>query len=346
MRIRVATANMAGGARANTADPKKYLILGELLAGADLLALQEVIRCEDPLTGQVIRDDAERLKTESKRMRDYGYRSYFLPYLDSAQQPHPDKWNSDKFREWSEKGRVMEGTAILVKGGHLFSHQLYNDRPGLPWGQVLPWDVNKRMYFRGGRDTSPRTLLMARVQIGNRFVVFCSIHLSCLKEEDKDSGRVQSKDAVSLRRRQVEWIVDYLVDYRKARGEFWRRNFPGDMGSFRDDCLVVAGDFNTTPDSEELSALTTEPLNLEPAPIPATAVTRRNRNLLIDHMFASPNTFRSAEVIDLERFESPGQGTVSDHNPVVAELDIGFQRTAPEQSLSAEVMARIYAVNP
>ena len=44
MKFRVATANIAGGAREEGADLCKYKILGELLSGVDIIGLQEVVQ--------------------------------------------------------------------------------------------------------------------------------------------------------------------------------------------------------------------------------------------------------------------------------------------------------------
>jgi endonuclease/exonuclease/phosphatase family metal-dependent hydrolase len=313
---------MAGGARREEADPRKYALLGNLLTDedtppVDILALQEVVRVEDPSGGRIVRDDLALLKAQSGLRL---YDSFFFPYLDSAMHPHPAKWESRIFKEWSQKGyRIYEGTAILLKDGHSFWHLLHDDRPGSPSGQVIPWYTKRPTFYRGNRDTSPRTLLMARVKIGNRFIVFCCIHLSCLKKEDQPGGgRVHCQPAVDIRERQIKWIVDYLEDYQEARKEFSKEEY-------REDDFVLAGDFNAEPGAPELSALAASGLKLEMAQVSPTAYpnySHRTHKIPIDLIFAQQKTGKTARILDLRKLESAGQGAISDHYPVVAELEL------------------------
>ena len=79
MKFRVATANIAGGAREEGADLCKYKILGELLSGVDIIGLQEVVRVYEPGSCHIIRDDIKELQDNSGLSH---YQRFFFPYLD------------------------------------------------------------------------------------------------------------------------------------------------------------------------------------------------------------------------------------------------------------------------
>src|SRR5258706_15724106 len=118
LKIRVATANIAGAARGENAHPQKFELLGQALAGCDIVGLQEVIRVTDG--SMVVRDDVNNLLKTPGRS---GYHHFFFAHLDSTLHPHPAKWSGAAFKEYYEKGdKIEQGSAILSR--YPFRHLL------------------------------------------------------------------------------------------------------------------------------------------------------------------------------------------------------------------------------
>jgi endonuclease/exonuclease/phosphatase family metal-dependent hydrolase len=313
--IRVATANIAGAARAERADPCKFELLASVLSGVDAIGLQEVVRVIDPATGRIIQDDLAVL-TATHALS--GYHSFFFPHLDSTQHPHPKKWSSDVFKQyWAAGYRIHQGTAILVAPQHAFWHLLEDDRPGDGSAQILPWYDKNPTFYRGDRDTEPRSLLVTRVRIGRHFILFCCTQLATLSKEDTEEGRKPTRGGRKRRKRQIEWIVDYLQDYQNARKEYQeqRENAPEKV---REDPVILVGDFNTAFDAEELDPLKQFGL----APVRCGGHSHRKHRILMDLVFAPKGTRARAKIIDLSGFEALPNRRISDHHPVIADIHI------------------------
>jgi len=312
MKFRVATANIAGGAREEGADLCKYKILGELLSGVDIIGLQEVVRVYEPGSCHIIRDDIKELQDNSGLSH---YQRFFFPYLDSTQYSHPGKWTSRIFNSYYEKGcRILEGTAILVKQQHSVYDLWCDNRPGHAVVQILPWYLDAPTIYLGNRDTQPRTLLLARVRLANRFVLFCCTHLATLKEEgDRQHGKGKgpvTQKAVALRAKQIKWIVQYIDSYQRAREADGKTREP----------VIIVGDFNAEPEASELQGLTQ--LNLELV-TPNVGYTHRKHKILIDLIYATKCAIKgTACIVDLTKLEVLSDRRVSDHNPVIADLDL------------------------
>ena len=305
---------MAGGAREEYSDPCKYKILGDLLSGSDIIGLQEVVQVYEPDSCCGIRDDIAELKRDSG-LSDYQH--YFFPYLDSTQQSHPVKWTSRIFSSYYEQEyRILEGTAILVKQQHSVYDLWCDDRLGYAVGQVLPWYLDAPTIYLGNRDTQPRTLLLARVRLASKFVLFCCTHLATLKEEGaKQYGGGKgpaTQKAVDLRAMQIKWIVQYIESYQRAREADGKTREP----------VIIVGDFNAEPKTPELDGLRQINLELVPFATPNVGYTHRKHKILIDLIYAAKCAIKgTACIVDLRELEALSDRRVSDHNPVIADLD-------------------------
>ncbi len=313
MTIKVATANIAGAAREETADPCKYKMLGSIFSGVDIIGLQEVLKVVRP-DGSVCRDDVKELQNSGLS----GYESFFFPHLDSRQHSHPLKWEGDgttksAFRSYYDQGcHIQQGAAILVKPPHCI-YDFWRDRPGSAIGQIIPWYCDAPTFYQGNRDTEPRSLLLARIRLKNKFVLFCCTQLTTLKEESqKVSGkapRVPTPNAIAIRTNQINWIVRYIGNYQAARQE--------------KEPIILVGDFNAKPTAQELQPLVSN-LDLERVFPEGDPATHRGYEIPIDLIFATKATLSgSARITDLEDWETSPGGRISDHHPVIAE--IGFR---------------------
>jgi endonuclease/exonuclease/phosphatase family metal-dependent hydrolase len=312
MEITIGTANIAGAARQEQADPGKHSLLARILGVTDVLGLQEVVRAEDPVTGQLVHDDIAALK--SNGLSDYKH--FFFAHLDSMLHPHRRKWGSDIFKDWMERNyRIQQGTAILIKGRHDFYHLLENDRPGSASAVTIPWYIETPTFYQGNRDTEPRSLLVARVKIGSRVVLFCCTQLSTLTEEAEDRRR-STPNARALRSHQIGWTVDYIKSYQEARQEICNEL----KQEWFDDPVILVGDFNADKSAPELSRLSELGLRVTEATGPSH--THRTHEIEMDLIFAPESMHKSAQIIEVDMSESSKERRISDHYPVIATLNI------------------------
>jgi endonuclease/exonuclease/phosphatase family metal-dependent hydrolase len=202
------------------------------------------------------------------------------------------------------------------------------ERPGHGSAQILPWYDTKPTFYRGNRDTEPRSLLMTRVRIGRHFILFCCTQLATLSEEDKETEKGVVREATPAgresRRRQTEWIANYLEDYQKARKEYHkeqREKVPRGVSELQDagpDPVILVGDFNAAPGTSELEPL--RRLGLEP--VRCDGHTHRKHKIVMDIVFAPVGMGGDAVVIDLSGLESVPNRRISDHHPVIADIRI------------------------
>lgn len=312
MRITVASANLAGAARAEKAHPDKLKLLGTELAKAepDLLGLQEVMRVYDP-AGRLVRDDIATLQHAGGLS---AYRTYYFPHLDSTQQSHYRKW-LDVLPEYYAQGyQIQQGSAVLLHRQHPVYDMLLDDRPGFITGQLIPWTS---AFYAGNRDTEPRSLLLTRVHLKDqRFVLFACTHLTALKEEDIEGGRAPTERAKLIRRRQIAWIVEYIQSYQAERKKTCaERGQP-----YEEEPLILLGDFNAQPEELKDSQLSECGLR-EVKPAEGPSYTHRKHAIRIDLIYASRSiTSANARVINLGALETVKDRRISDHHPVIAEL--------------------------
>jgi endonuclease/exonuclease/phosphatase family metal-dependent hydrolase len=327
--IVVASANIAGAMRAGKAHPQKFQLLASGLAkhNPDIIGFQEVIRVPG-----AARDDLRSIQNSLPGP----WVPDFFPHLDSHVQSHPGKWASPIFRGYFSSGRrILQGTGVLVKVSHsllnVWGGKLDSSSQGRTVGQFMP--IPDTIYC-GNRDTEPRSLLMTRVKISDKTVLFCCTQLSTLKEEDqKKNGknvRIPTPRAIARREEQVRWIVEYLKSYQKELGEI--------------EPIILVGDFNCEPDANEFQPLynfgfahahlgspADWPLPSGWSACPTPPHTHRERfhadttrKILIDHVFVKQASVKEAYIVDLEPIEinSGTAGTISDHHPVVVKLSL------------------------
>jgi endonuclease/exonuclease/phosphatase family metal-dependent hydrolase len=336
--ITVATVNIAGGMRAGEANPDKFKLLAASLAEytPDIIGLQEVIRVPE-----AEHDDLKRIKNELGG----DWYSFFSPHLDSYIDSHPRKWTSSIFEEYYLSGqRIYQGTGILIKNEKISENEspiaivnLWDSKrsgEAENVGKIMPYP---NTVYCGNRDTEPRSLMMVRVKIQGKYLLFCCTQLSTLTEEDneikkaEDTIKVRKPTFNSVRRRekQVRWIVEYLKSYQDELGVV--------------EPIILVGDFNCEPSSRELKSfqeidlvhahqgLPDNWVNLKgwmKAPNPpfthrVRVHFKEDRRILIDHIYVSSKDFsiKEANIIDLNNIENAGtHGKVSDHNPVIVKL--------------------------
>lgn len=337
--IVVASANIAGGMRAGKGHPHKFRLLADALAKhqPDIIGLQEVVRVPD-----AGRDDLQKMqdKLPGQWVAD------FFPHLDSYMQPHPKKWSSKIFADHFSKGqRILQGNGVLVRKAHpilnLWSGIEGTSSDGRTVGRIMPVPS---MIYCGNRDTEAYSLLMTRLMIRDKTILFCCTHLSTLKEEDQDPQggkekiRKPTAGAIARRREQARWIVEYLESYQEELGQ--------------KEPIVFVGDFNCEPNASELRPLGWLGLRhahlgqadrwiertgwdphpgrdgSDPPPPPPHTHRERwvpstERKILIDHVFVSENLKVTNAIIldlDFEEEKSGIRGTISDHHPVVITL--------------------------
>ena len=154
-------------------------------------------------------------------------------------------------------------------------------------------------------------MLLTRVKIGGQNVLYCCTHLSALSEENHKDGaasyRKPTDHATALRRRQVEWIAQFIQSYQNAAEK---------------EPVILSGDFNAAPDAPELAALQSLDLQLVPFSAGSGDYTHRGHRLLIDLIFADRRFSGTSEIIDLSKYEVAGAPPISDHLPVISTLTL------------------------
>jgi len=317
--VTILTANIAGAARMENAHPNKFPLLARAIEPyePDVIGLQEVIQV--PAAG---RDDMKALQDKLQRLDGSTWTSFFFPHLDSYVQSHPKKWRSAAFVEYHDRGQqILQGTGLLVSS----SCTLLSLNHSSPVSaQIMPWPGGQ---YAGDRDTEPRLLLTAHLEIRGVGMLLACTQLSTLTLEDQAGGVRNPKPAQPLRQRQVEWLVDQLKSQR-AGGQ----------------PAVLIGDFNCEPDAPDLTLLYQNGFkhcHLGPpddwrvrdgwtdCPSPPHTHRKRrsaadpSRNILIDHVFVTaPLICDQAYIVDLDPIEKASGllGTISDHHPVVVRV--------------------------
>jgi endonuclease/exonuclease/phosphatase family metal-dependent hydrolase len=378
--------NIAGGARAVKAHPRKFACLARAIRemACDVVAVQEVlavVAADGRMVYNTLRDE---ILPHLPDAWDW----FFYAHLDSWQHSAIAKWaragyhpifgeGSDKTAlracmarsgipagEWESRleetagtggwwmspaFRVQEGSAIAVRQPWGFKDLLDSDcgnwvstprtcsapagfYAGSRYGHgvILPWYLgDDACFYLGDRDTTPRSLLMARLGCatdeddGPELLLGCT-HLAALGEENvSGDGRLPTPRAVALRERQVACLNAYMLSCQDAMSPRAGRL-----------TAVLAGDFNCTPQSPELRRLRESGFS----PLPLTSqtggpvYTHRRHRLPID-LILTPAPVRASSgaaiVYDLGQLEAEGiheacssEAWISDHHPVWARVDV------------------------
>ena len=290
MEISIMSWNMAGAKLFEHLDSKPYPVAGSYTAAfrktwedsisvwlglpdqnrpdqdqPDIILLQECIGFED-----MSASPSGRWQTGSAILREIfsDYQCFFFPAVTSHNNPHPGKWN-----RYTEKGDVtnyiptyvdvQQGYGICTRKG-ISSRKLW-----VPWADpenvrpdadlvdtdcvscFEPISITTGLYL-GQRDTEPRLVIMGRAKFESagesRYLNYLNIHLNTLRGEREGNVRLNRRAGAS-RLRQIELILDNIVS---AYQETTRYRIPAGTKQSQRDIWVIGGDFNTTPDSEEI----------------------------------------------------------------------------------------------
>lgn len=288
MEISIMSWNMAGAKLFEQLDSKPYPVAGSYTAAfrktwqdsiagwmqtpdqvqADIILLQECIGFEDKSASPSGRWQTGRAIL-SEIFSDY--QCFFFPAVTSHNNPHPGKWN-----RYTEKGNVknhipahvdvQQGYGICIRKG-ISSRKLW-----VPWAdpENVPPDsdlvdtdgvscfeaisITTGLYL-GQRDTEPRLVIMGRVKLESegesRYLNYLNIHLNTLSGEREGNVRLNRRAGAS-RLRQIELILDNIVS---AYQETTHHRMPAGTQQSQRDIWVIAGDFNTSPDSDEINMI-------------------------------------------------------------------------------------------
>ena len=179
------------------------------------------------------------------------YKCFFFPALSSLKNPHPAKW--DKYKK---------GKAICVRDPHNLREIWVTD--ALKKEADKPEKNNYQLCFEaintttglylGDRDTEPRLAILGRMKVGTngrdeRYLNFLNVHLATIKGERAGNIRL-NKIASNYRIQQLDLIMDNVIS---AYQETETNRIARTSNTRREDIWVIGGDFNSTPDSAEIS---------------------------------------------------------------------------------------------
>jgi len=200
-----------------------------------------------------------------------GYKCYFFPAVTSHENPHPAKWL--KYQQGGDVENfippyinIQQGYGICIKEGiqprtlwiaSKCWEETFNDADKPDRDATLcfePISITTGLY-QGDRDTEPRKAILGRVLLSSgsekRYVNFLNVHLNTLKGEREGSIRL-NRTAGQSRLVQIDLLLNNVVSaYQEART--YRVPVRGD--NRKEDIWIIGGDFNATPDSEEISLI-------------------------------------------------------------------------------------------
>lgn len=200
-----------------------------------------------------------------------GYECFFFPAVTSHNNPHPGKWN--RYTDSDTIANpvpitidIQQGYGICVRKGISIA------KLWVPWANpediptnadtadieriscFEPISVSTGLYL-GDRDTEPRMVIMGRVRLEydgkHRYLNYLNIHLNTLKGEREGNVRL-NRHANASRQQQIELILDNIVSAYQEATHYRIQESPEPNER---DIWIMGGDFNTTPDSEEIATI-------------------------------------------------------------------------------------------
>lgn len=196
-----------------------------------------------------------------------GYTCFFFPALSSYKNPHPAKW--EKYRKGSGQENYLPDEIEAQQGYGICVHNpnqlrkiwvknaqqddtiaLKQDDYHLCFAAI---NTTTGLYL-GDRDTEPRLVILGRMRVGTnsleeRYVNFLNVHLTTLKGERIGNLRL-NRGGSNYRIQQLDLIMDNIISsYQEAT----TNRIPRTSNTRKDDVWILGGDFNSTPDSEEVS---------------------------------------------------------------------------------------------
>jgi endonuclease/exonuclease/phosphatase family metal-dependent hydrolase len=322
--LRVMTLNAGGARRA-----RRHQIVPDRIA-ADLYRLLSTIGSADSIgwptiiavqeSHQVWQGQNTPLETCCVLAQRLGpsYRSYFSPYLDSSSHVHPNKWEQPLFKGFD---RVKQGNAVITNmtcGAWPWGLP-QKGYPGYKKNAPISTQISSAtLYSTGDRNTEPRNLMvmpLTRGQGEETLLYFMATHLTTLRGEVRHANRdVVSKKASNSRLAQIHEILRVTTELREAEHFHNKTQTP----------IILAGDFNTEPDSPELRALEQTFSRLSPrwyGKSKKVVYTHSDYKILVDHIFYNdPNNLLTP--VDCRVLTPEQVDNTTDHLPMIAKFRI------------------------
>ncbi len=236
----------------------------------DVILLQECIGFEDHSP-----NPSGRWQTGSAILEGIfqGYRGFFFPSLSSRETPHPRKW------EMYQRGcgvqnllpdyvEGQQGYGICIRDPSQLRKLYipYRDPTTAPSNADVPGGNAYHLCFErtaistgaylGTRDTEPRLAIRGRLFIDSgagegRYINFLNVHLTTLSGERTGKIRINRR-AAATRSQQVELILDNIVSAYQETAEY---RVPPVAEDRKEDVWLMGGDFNATPDTDEIATV-------------------------------------------------------------------------------------------
>lgn len=200
------------------------------------------------------------------------YRAFFFPSVTSHEHPHPAKW--EKYREGSgiknflpQYVDAQQGYGVCVLDpAKLRKLWIPSAAPSdasigadVPEGDGSFHLCFERTHittgaYLGDRDTEPRLAIMGRTfqespNNNGRYINFLNVHLTTLKGERSGNVRINRR-ASRIRIQQIGLILENVMSAYQEAEKYRVSRRTADRG---EDVWIIGGDFNATPDSEELT---------------------------------------------------------------------------------------------
>ncbi len=232
----------------------------------DIILLQECIGFID----NRVPDNISKRWISGKEILDSifnDYECFFFPALSSTKNPHPRKW--DKYRKGDkylpEFIEAQQGYGLCVKNKNMLrklwtKNPLENEHHDKDYEldtienekyescfQAIP--ISTGLYL-GTRDTEPRLAILGRMKLNpNKYLNFVNLHLTTLKGEREGKIRINQQSS-QIRMNQINLILNFIISaYQES--DLYRIN----SNIRNEDIWVVAGDFNSIPESQEISLM-------------------------------------------------------------------------------------------
>ncbi len=301
-----------GGARKMRPAPHNH----NKLASDVVHVLRQIIQPDQPTlialqeTGQAMVNGVQKdVGRNIARGLGAAYMDSFAAEVTMRHHPHPKQWNRP---DWQGMTHAAEGNAIITnlppQGWSQGSYQPEGSPP-MP-SQWMRYATISRaaLYSSGDRDTQPRNLMAASLNYRGIPFYFLNTHLGVLTDEDRhDLTNERSRAASQIRQaqaREILHVVAELEQAARAQGQPER-------------AILLAGDFNATPDAPEMARLQGPFQLLRPQ---NAGWTHQEHRILIDHILLHDPHGQFAAVSCHIQSRLPFDD-LSDHRPVVGIFD-------------------------
>lgn len=279
----------------------------------DVLILQEVVRYEE----------GSEIKELIEVPQGYYFKSSIA--INSIHQNHPLKWSGIREQGcWDKTCYLGQGNAILWKKELKHSSIWELDKACCIQSENITEEKVRidTGLFTGYRDTEPRLSVVCHFVKEGRDIFIVNVHLTTLRGEREGLPAIDRRGS-RVRQHQISVILEGIV----SRYNEWRKDQQIEEPS-QPPLWILAGDFNATPDSEELQKLQ-EMSFLDIAPVKGLGTKRKKSHnyptITVDYIFAGPtyHAFDPNQILqNLSNHEPDYRCVSSDHYPVIATMDI------------------------